>query len=145
MKFFHIRDPRKAGVITIAAEVVDNNIYCGVSYCCPIERNFSRPLGRKIAEGRLKLIMDSHRFLEEKKGFIFEGNSIKKMAILEELETILYNCGKDNWVYILVNTILNDLYTQIESKPENTELVSLREQIPDKLTYSENYYPDYPY
>lgn len=62
MKFYHVIDNRRrrnAG-ITIAAEVVPfadepgrHAVFCGLSYCAPVERQFSRPRGRLIAQSRL--------------------------------------------------------------------------------------------
>ena len=72
MKFYHVIDNRRNSGITIAAEIVEppansnipasfcgkdgtppNLVECAMSYCAPVEQNFSRPKGRLIAQSRL--------------------------------------------------------------------------------------------
>jgi len=63
MKFVHIFETKKKRTrgITVAYESVSRvptspafyDVTCGVAYCAPVEKNYSRSLGRKISSNRL--------------------------------------------------------------------------------------------
>lgn len=65
MKFYHVIDNRRTAGLTIAAEISSDDtpvtedgqsevrVDCAVSYCAPVEQNFSRPKGRLVAARRL--------------------------------------------------------------------------------------------
>jgi len=60
-KLYHIGNKQiggnvKAGIMTVATKVIPgNSLVVGFAFCSPKDRTkFSRKLGRKIAEGRMK-------------------------------------------------------------------------------------------
>jgi hypothetical protein len=113
MKFYHVIDNRRkrnAG-ITIAAEVVpfaDDSgrcaVFCGLSYCAPVERQFSRPRGRLIAQSRLsntKTLPGFKRF-----DFTTDNSDGLKTQILSRLGQYLENM---NWAQTLIDKELERL------------------------------------
>jgi hypothetical protein len=113
MKFYHVidnRQKRNAG-ITIAAVIVpfaDDPercaVFCGLSYCAPVERQFSRPRGRLIAQSRLS----STKTLPGFKRFDFTTDSADglKTQILSRLGQYLENM---NWAQTLIDRELERL------------------------------------
>jgi hypothetical protein len=96
------RRKRNAG-ITIAAEIVPfanepgkHQVFCGLSYCAPVERQFSRPRGRLIARERLSSGKNLPFFKQF--GFVTESPDGLKYQILSLLRKHL---GMD-WAQSLV-------------------------------------------
>lgn len=92
MKFYHVIDNKRNTGLTIATEISgsikgEELVECAVSYCAPIEKNFSRPKGRIIAQSRLS----SQRELPLFKRFNFRIESRRglKAQILTSLRVAL--------------------------------------------------------
>lgn len=102
MRFYHIIRNRKRGSkhtalgITLALEITEPtphaadkryDVLCGVAYCAPIERTFSRPKGRLISASRLQNIdlMPLH------KKFMFSVRDLKLLKATA-LSMLVANC-----------------------------------------------------
>lgn len=98
MRFYHIIRNRKRNAlgITLALEITEStshvdtkryDVLCGVSYCAPVERTFSRPKGRLIAASRL----DNVQRMPFHKKFMF---SLSNLSLLKAtaLGTLATHC-----------------------------------------------------
>jgi len=116
MKFYHIINTKRGSGITVVAKIVEtqndsNNpekdlpytVECGVSYCAPVEANFSRPRGRIIASSRLT----NSKAMPLFKRFSFTTNG------RDGLKTKVLSCLKEvlpiNWARALVDRELERL------------------------------------
>jgi len=106
MKFYHVIDNRRrrSSGITIAVEIVPapdhpgkQRVFCGLSYCAPVERQFSRPRGRVIAQSRLSSNKELPFF--KRFGFVTENTDGLKTQILGFLRDHL----SIYWAQALVN------------------------------------------
>jgi hypothetical protein len=114
MKFYHVIDNRRrrSSGITIAAEVVpiddntgEHRVFCGLSYCAPVEKQFSRPRGRIIAQSRLASDKTLPAFKQF--GFVTTNPNGLKAQILLFLKDHL----SMDWAYTLVDKELARLST----------------------------------
>lgn len=137
MKFYHVIDNKRIAGLTIAAEVTapaegeippslnlrdkDGNfpslVNCAVSYCAPVEQNFSRPKGRTIAGSRLS----SKKELPSFKRFSFLTTS------QDGLKAQILSCLKDElnlgWARSLVGRELERLRTiQLQKDADSAEV-----------------------
>ena len=91
MKYYHVWSQKNQSGMTIAAEITEAPtkenpdlpylVTCAVSYCAPMEANFSRPKGRMIAKSRLT----SQKAMPTFKKFSFytcRENDIKAQILL---------------------------------------------------------------
>ena len=118
MKYYHIIRKRKRRMLgmTIAADARETSkgmlVTCGVAYCAPLENNFSRPLGRKIALHRMNFQDADHptRVVPFYKHLEFSTPNIDglKIKILKELVEVL----PIKWARGLVNREI-DLMTNV--------------------------------
>ena len=87
-RFFHFGDRSIAqhkGIITVAAELIDEKLYFGIAYCSPKDR-FKRKLGLKIAQGRLYYALAHSRdMVYSESGVLKYG---KALYVLNSFETI---------------------------------------------------------
>lgn len=121
MKFYHVIDNRRTAGFTIAAEVsappedaqvVDGQsvvrVDCAVSYCAPVEQNFSRPKGRLVAARRLENAKEMPSF--KKFSFLTRSqDGLKAQALI----CLQGNMPEDSlgWARSLVNRELSRLET----------------------------------
>jgi len=104
MKFVHIFETskKKTRGITVAYESTFRgcgdafnpsfyDVLCGVSYCAPIEQNYSRPLGRKISTNRLsckKCLANNFRFSMAVSSIDLDGVGMEYLVV-SKLKTLL--------------------------------------------------------
>ena len=129
MKFIHIFETRKkrARGITVAYESIPRvptssvfyDVICGVAYCAPVERNYSRSLGRKISSNRLmctKELVPTFRFQMVVSAADLKGVGMEYLVI-SELDRKLRGTMELLWAGSLVRRRLNG-YLDPESKQE---------------------------
>ncbi len=134
MRFYHVIDSRRIAGLTIAAEVTapsegeippslnvrdkDGNypslVSCAVSYCAPVEQNFSRPKGRTIARERLS----SKRELPTFKRFSFITTS--QNGLKAQILSCLQDGLRMGWARSLVGRELERLRTAQLQKDADT-------------------------
>ena len=107
MRYYHVFDNKRSAGFTIAAELNRESpmrVDCAVSYCAPIEHNFSRSKGRMIAKSRL----DSKKQMPLFKKFSFSVINPKglKAQILSQLKAVL----PLDWAYHLLDQEIERLY-----------------------------------
>lgn len=111
MKYYHVIRNRKRSALglTLAMEITPQvgqarfDVLCGVSYCAPVERTFSRPLGRRIAANRLR----SNQLLPFHKRFKF---SLKDLHLLKAtaLSMLMAQCPI-GWAVALAEKEMDDM------------------------------------
>ena len=122
-KFFHvIGSGKRSGGLTLAVEAIPDSdvVRYGVSYCAPIEANFSRPTGRLIAEGRLRHDRELPQF--KRSGFYSARFDMLKFRVLTDLRDKL----PIGWAKSLVRRELDRL----------TEIRTLKEEEAEQLSNS---------
>lgn len=85
------------GIVTVAAELLGDRLYFGISYCSPKDR-FKRKLGIQIAKGRLK-----------------NGRNYIASDVLHYADKNLLTCGE--------TTYINNSYETIKGVLRNANLM----------------------
>lgn len=105
IRYIHIIKPSKKGTFgfTIAYVPVDSDKFkYAVAFCSPVERNFSRKMGREISTNRL-ISNKECKFTGE---FTKDKDATVKQHVLVELDS--RNSLNNNWMGVLIRKELTE-------------------------------------